>query len=260
MVSRVKWLILLLFPLVIWGQTNTEITILCDTPPEPQMTVLEQFLNAKDFNCAQLSQMEYTENNFGDFPRAIIVYIHKPLIPQVEDALLNYCNQGGRLIVLHHAIASAKLENKKWLPFAGIRLSKEHTSPFPWTVYSNGKMEIVKLLDHYITNNKVNWNDSTNYISSDQPSAAAVFPSFTIQETELLANQMFTDGRQKTVLLGYSFTDSETGKTITADRGGWFLPKEQGYFFYFVAGHNPSDFENQNFSQMIMNCITWERD
>ncbi len=260
MVSRVKWLVLLFFPLVILGEKNAEIIILCDTPPEPQMTVLQNFLITKDFNCDQWSQVEYTENYLDDFPGAIIVYIHKPLLPQVENALIKYCNQGGRLIALHHAIASAKLENKKWLPFAGIRLNKEQTSPFPWTVYSNGSMEIVKLLDHYITNNNVNWSNSTNYMSSDQPSAAALFPSFTIQETELLANQMFTDGRQKTVLLGYTFTDSETGAIITADRGGWFLGKGKGYFFYFVAGHNPSDFENQNTSQMILNCITWEWD
>ena len=42
------------------------------------------------------------------------------------------------------------------------------------------------------------------------------------------------------------------------DRAGWLKKHEKGEVVYFMPGHAATDFENDNFSRMILNAITWE--
>lgn len=53
---------------------------------------------------------------------AVVVYILAPILPAVEQALINYAEQGERLLVVHHSLASAKMQNPRWLDFLGVRI------------------------------------------------------------------------------------------------------------------------------------------
>ncbi len=64
-----------------------------------------------------LSLSNNSKNENSDF---VFMYVHKPLLVNTENALINYTTDGGSLSVLHHGIASAKMENPKWLDFSGF--------------------------------------------------------------------------------------------------------------------------------------------
>jgi len=253
-------LLLLLLLMVLSCQTNSpSVFLLCDTPPEPQMDALQKFIQARGYAVEQLSQKDFEGALSQKHPIAIVVYVHKPFVESVENQLIEYCTDGGKVIALHHAIASAKINNKRWLPFVGIRLSKELDAQYPWTVLHHGRFTMVNLNPHhFITSNNIHYDQKVRYISSDVPSDTSTYQGFTFKDTELLMNQMFIDGREKTVLFGYKFTDSANGKVYMADRAGWLLKKGRGYLFYFLPGHNVSDFENEIFCQIILNCLVWE--
>lgn len=246
-----------LFPV---NSHSEEIVILCDTPPESQMSLLEKSFADNHLQTRQMSQADFDtlaslEN------KSIVVYVHKPFIASVEKKLIDFCNDGGRLVVLHHAIASAKMQNRDWLPFCGIKLTKEKSARFPWTVLTNGTFHMVNLQPgHFVTTNKIDYDATVSYISSDQPSEMCSFQAFTLSDTELLMNQMFVDGRQKTVLFGYKFTDSVSGEIFMADRAGWLVKKNKGLLFYFLAGHCDADFLNKNFCRVILNALFFDPD
>lgn len=251
--------ILLAYPISSDAQGQGTIPIVCDTPPEEQMTVLQQFLDGGGFASAQYSQETVLPVLSAGAPRAVIVYVHQVLKEAVENALISYCLDGGNLIVLHHAIASAKMENRRWLPFAGINLSKDPDSRFPWKV-EQGKFLMINLNPgHFITSDKIVYDLRVPYMSSNTPSDTALFDAFSLGETELLKEQMFIDGAQKTILFGYLVNDTRNGRVYSADRAGWYRKEGKGYLFYFVAGHNEADFKNRNFSQLILNCLLWDR-
>ncbi len=231
--------------------------ILCDEPSEETMTTLADFLMAHDFNIISHTQKSFLAAIAETKPRAVIVYVHKPFLKETEEALFEYCDNGGRLIVLHHAIASAKVENPEWLDYTGVRLSPDHAL-YPWTVRRGGELFMVKLnSEHFVVNNGVRYDEHVAYRSSDAPSGAILAEAFSLGATELLMNQMFIDGRRKAVLLGYKYVDAENGDAFMADRAGWYLHKGKGLLFYYVAGHQASDFENESFCRIILNSIVW---
>ena len=239
---------------------SEEILLLCDTPPESQMSLLENFFVDNNLQTRQLSQADFSKLP-SLMNKSIIVYVHKPFLAPVEKKLIDFCNDGGRLVVLHHAIASAKMQNQNWLPFCGVGLTKDKTARFPWTVLVNGTFHMVNLWPgHFVTTNKMQYDATVSYASSDQPAEKCSFQAFTLPDTELLMNQMFVDGRQKTVLFGYKFIDSVSGKTFMADRAGWFVKKNKGLLFYFVAGHCDADFLNKSFCQVILNSLIFNPD
>jgi len=41
-------------------------------------------------------------------------------------------------------------------------------------------------------------------------------------------------------------------------RGAWLNKQGKGKVVYFMPGHAASDFENDNYAQMILNAITWK--
>ena len=70
-------------------------------------------------------------------------------------------------------------------------------------------------------------------------------------------NHKFTDGREKTVLMGLKFLDERNDQMFMQDRAGWLKGHGEGEVIYLMPGHAATDFENDNFAQMIMNSITW---
>jgi hypothetical protein len=215
---------------------------------ETQVTIVDQ-----DHLPASLEEYE-----------AVIIFIHKQLFEPTEVAMIDYTKKGGRLILLHHSVSSAKAKNTYFFDFLGIRLDHPETSRYPqapnegyaWT--DPVTVYMVNLNpNHFIVNHNIEWNDSIQYQSSDQPSILRTFPCIRFPESEVYLNHKFTDGREKTVLCGLKFYDTRNLTWYFQDRAAWIKPQGRGHIVYFLPGHTAKDYENKNMTQMILNAITW---
>ena len=229
----------------------------------PQMEVLATFLRDEgDLEVTVVEQSALPED--WSVYRAVIAYIHRDLEVPTENALITYTENGGRLIALHHSISSKKAENEFFFGFLGIRLdnpgeAKDPVLPGAGYGWRDETLTLVNLNPkHYITSHNVTWGDEILYTPSDQPSVEARYPSLTLHESEVYMNHKFTDGREKTVLMGFRFLDDRNGQMFMQDRAGWLKNYAKGEVIYLMPGHAASDFENDNFAQMILNAITWE--
>ncbi len=45
---------------------------------------------------------------------------------------------------------------------------------------------------------------------------------------------------------------------IMQPTSGWCQKKGKGWLFYYQAGHQIADFQNENFRQVILNTLEWE--
>jgi len=230
----------------------------------PQMEVLARILQEEGGLEVSVVEQSALPEDWSGY-RAVIGYIHRVLEVPAEKAIIAYTEQGGRYIALHHSISSKKAENEFYFDFLGIRLDDPGTSKYP--VMPGGgygwREEVTLTLvnlnpAHYITSHDMTWNEKVAYTPSDQPSVRAVYPSISLHESEVYMNHKFTDGRAKTVLAGFSFFDDRNGQVFMQDRAAWLKQYGQGEVVYFMPGHAVSDFENDNFSQMILNAITWQ--
>ena len=111
--------------------------------------------------------------------------------------------------------------------------------------------------DHYITKYNVKWDEVVYYTSSDHPSVERKYPSISLEDSEVYLNHKYTDGREKVILYGIKYYDNRNGQLFMQDRGAWIKNQGKGEIIYFIPGHNSSDYENQNVSQMILNAIKW---
>ena len=189
---------------------------------------------------------------------AVFMYLHKVVEQKAVDAMIRFTQSGGRLIVLHHGIASAKLNNPDWLSFVGIHIEPKDAVTNPWTLMVDVTHHLVNLNPgHYITSNNVDYPNRIEYTSADAPSWPGDCACITFRHTEFFKNQHFADGRQKTVLFG---TRCETGdgEVVVQDRGGWVKPSGDGWICYFQPGHLPDDFEQPAYQQILLNCLTWD--
>ena len=219
------------------------------------MAALAGFLETNGYAVAVLDQPKFLARRPAGPPYAMLMYIHNNLDAAAEAALIAYARGGGRLVVLHHGIASAKMRNKQWLPFAGIVLLARDHPAHPWKV-AFGDVEVVNLNPgHYVTSHKVNYDRTVAYRPRDEPSVEQQLPGFLLPDTEIYFNQLFSDGRQKTVLLGLK--SRVEGALHTDDRAGWYKPVEKGHLFYFQQGHHARDFEHPAFRQIILNSLEW---
>lgn len=190
---------------------------------------------------------------------AVFMYIHNKMAPQTEKILIDYATGGGRLIILHHGIASARVNNPDWLKLTGIYLAPRNDKERPWKVISNTTHTIVNLHpNHYITSHKVKYERQIEYQPSDHPSIAKKYPAIDLHDTEVFLNQQFTDGREKTILLGFHCTDPKTNKTYMQDRAGWYKKTKKGWLFYLQPGHKKQDFQNKSYLQIILNTLSWK--
>ena len=223
-----------------------------------QLEPLAEFLRTEgDFDVRRIDQKDLGEGLSAY--HAVFMYIHGPFNTAAEKALIDYATGGGRLVVLHHGIASARVRNPDWLRMAGIAIAPRDDPKRPWRVIAQTTHTLVNLQpNHYITSHKVTYDRTVEYASSDCPGAPAKLPAIDLPNTEVFINQQFTDGQEKTVLFGSTCTDPQTGRTVMQDRGGWYKPAGRGRLFYLQPGHAESDFRNRNYCQIILNCLTWE--
>ena len=223
------------------------------------MEALAEFLRGEGQYSVECVAQSGPDPDLGQF-EAVFVYVHSIMEAHVEEALIDYVLDGGRLIVFHHTIASAKVANPDWLRFVGIHIAPRDDPHYPWLVVQ-GTHTLVNLAPgHYITTHGVDYDRMIEYRSSDAPSVSSAYPALDLPETEVFLNQHFADGRAKTVLFGFRVTHPETGKVIMQDRSGWYKPAGKGWLFYLQPGHAASDFRHRAFGQIILNCLHWKPD
>jgi len=228
----------------------------------PQMEVLAKFLRVEGGLDVTVVEQSALPEDWSAY-RATIAYVHRELEVPTEKAIIAYTENGGRYIALHHSISSKKAVNEFYFDFLGIRLdnpteAKKPVMPGGGYGWRDETLILVNLNPaHYITSHNVTWDDEIPYTPSDQPSVEALYPSISLHESEVYMNHKFTDGREKTVLMGFRFLDDRNGQMFMQDRAGWLKKYGEGEVIYFMPGHAATDFENDNISQMILNAIIW---
>ena len=108
---------------------------------------------------------------------------------------------------------------------------------------------------NYITSHNVKYEGKTSYKSSDLGTPEREYPSFTLNNSEVYLNHVFTDGKDKTILMGFKWQDPKTGKVWMQDRAGWYKKAENGWIIYLQPGHSITDFENGTYSQIVLNAL-----
>lgn len=223
----------------------------------PQMDVLEAFFEANGYTVDRAEQ-DAMPKSLKQYD-GVVEFVHGAMNDETAAKLIDYANQGGRLIVIHHGISSKKKQTKGWYEFLGMELDGREgvKNRYVWT--HDVDLIFVNLQpEHYITSHKVNYDQTIDYAPSDQPSLTQTLPAILFKDSEVFINHQFTDGREKTVLFGFVYVDKETGKTYMQDRSGWYKPRGKGWAFYFQPGHAVSDFEHKNYCQILLNCLTFK--
>lgn len=223
----------------------------------PQMDVLQEFFEANGYSVDRAEQDAMPES-LSKYD-GVVEFIHGALKDETAAKLIDYANQGGRLIVIHHGISAKKKQTKGWYEFLGVDLDGREGIPKRYVWRHDIDLIFVNLQpNHYITSNKVNYNKKIDYLPSDQPSPLQLLPAIVFKNSEVFLNHQFTDGREKTVLFGFTYIDPDNGKTYMQDRSGWYKKRGKGWAFYFQPGHSVSDFEHKNYCQILLNCLTYQ--
>lgn len=259
---QVLFLLICLCLFSIKSEAQTRVLIIQDELP--QMEVLSDFISENGESIdIQIVDQDHLPGSMAEYD-AVIVYIHRQLFENAEKWIIEYTRKGGRFICLHHSISSGKASNKNYFPFLGIRLDGTENSTdaeLPGAGYAwvdPVTLTIVNLNDqHYVTNHKVEWGEKIPYQSSDLSVKRQKFPSISLPESEVYLNHKFTDGKDKTILLGLKFLDTRNNELFMQDRAGWYKKAGKGEIFYLMPGHSSIDFQNSNYSQMILNAINY---
>ncbi len=233
------------------SRTDNRVLILSDE--WPSMYRLAESINSDGSYMIDSSDQKHLPDNLDRYA-FIFMYIHKTLENDVEDRLIAYANDGGRLIVLHHGVASAKMQNLLWLGFLGVELFSGDDPQYPWKVLADTTHIMVNLNPgHFITSNGMVYEKTIDF-KSDYPQAPeGTYPAFDLPGTEIFLNQRFTKDSERTILFGVA---TENGD-IMQPTSGWYRKTAKGWLFYYQAGHRAEDFVNKNFSQAIRNTMDW---
>jgi len=245
------------------GQSGAPKKVLIIQDELPQIEVLAGFLREQGGLEVTVVDQEALPEDFSPF-HAVIGFIHEDLKVPTEKAIIDYPRGGGRHILLHHTISSHKARNEFYFDFLGIQLDNPRKSSKP--VEPGGgygwrhvpTLTLVNLNpEHYIVSHKVKWGENIPYTPSDFPSAEGMYPTIALEKSEVYLNHKFTDGREKTVLMGLKYFDDRNQQLFMQDRAGWIKRAGKGDIIYILPGHEPSAYENPNISQMILNAINW---
>jgi hypothetical protein len=239
----------------------------------PAMEILATYLKARGGIDSTIVDQASAPADWAGFA-AVIGYVHGALQEPIELKIIDYTKRGGRYVCLHHSISSGKAKNRYYFDFLGVRLpgaeqSREPAQPGGHYAWRDPIAQTIVNLNpgHYITSHDVTWPERAAYRRSDQPAGAASasadagaereYPAFTLKETEAYMNVEFTDGAEKTVLLGFRYLDDRNGALFMQDRSGWVKPSGQGWIVYLQMGHFAKEFEHPVVAQLILNAVTW---
>lgn len=242
--------ITLLIPFMLNGYTQQHILIIADE--WPQMDLMAKKIMENDHSLIQKSEQDQIASDLSGFD-FVFMYVHKPLYHHAEQILINYATEGGSLIVLHHGIASAKMQNPAWLGFLGIQLFPRDHQQYPWGVLSDTTHTMVNLFPgHFITGNGIHYEKRIPFYSEYDTIYRGVYEAFDLRHTEIFLNQHFT-GERHNILFGFSTADGSRMQPTS----GWYKKTGKGWVFYYQAGHSITDFENQNFMRILLNTLQW---
>ncbi len=219
----------------------------------PQMQALTQQINEDEkFEIDSVEQENFPQDlKEYDF---VFMYLHKVLEEKTEKGLINYANQGGTLIVLHHGIASAKMKNPGWLEFLGIKLYPAEEQ-YGWKVLQHTTHTLVNLSpNHFITTDKISYEKSVHFQSDYSEELEGEYQAFDLPDTEIFVNQRFADIKKKNILFGFIAEDAQ----VMQPTSGWYQKTGKGWLFYYQPGHQIADFQNRNLKQIILNTLEWK--
>jgi hypothetical protein len=217
----------------------------------PAMQVIADKLKAQENIAAKVIWQTNLPPSLKQF-EAVMVYIHKDLPPEAERAFIDYANDGGKLILLHHSISSGKRKNRDWFKFIGVTLPEADISQGGYKWIEGVTFQLFSLApSHYIMTNKLRYPEQVP-AGGDQSTK----PGFTLHDSEVYLNHVLNGPR--TVLMGLRYTDPKSGSTYTQNTAGWFKKAGKGWLVYFMPGHRKEDFENSSYGQMVVNSVTWK--
>ncbi len=234
---------------------SAALQIVCDE--RPQMEVLKEWLQEQGHQVTIFDQRNFA--TAPSKPAGIFMYVHGMLDEAAGKRLIRFAKEGGRLIILHHGIASAKLQSPGWMQFVGISILPRNASEYPWAVLSGVSFEMVNLAPgHYVTTHRIDYPAKASYRRSEQPSQGESLPAFTIADTEAYLNQLYTPGQRRILLFGMKCQDPIGGTSYEQDTGAWMMRSGKGWIFYFQPGHHARDFQVPQFRQILLNALTWK--
>ncbi len=246
-------IVITFFSLVVCNYPKDKGKILIVADEWPPMLALSEIIKENGKYKIDTVSQERVQQDLSDY-RFVFMYVHKVLLENTETALINYANQGGKLIVLHHGIASAKMENPAWLEFLRIKLYPRKEQ-FGWNVLQHVTHTMVNLAPgHFITTNNIKYEKNIYFISDYSNTLKGEFQAFDLPNTEIFLNQRFTNLAKKKILYGFYSGDSN----IMQPTSGWYQKTGKGWLFYYQAGHQIGDFQNPNFKQVLINTLEWE--
>jgi len=249
----IRTILILIMPLLIVSCTQKKILIIADEWPQMDAMAdeLDEYVDY-DIQKAEQDQIDFALSAF-DF---VFMYVHKPIVRDVEKAFINFTNGGGSLIVLHHGIASSKMQNPAWLDFLGIELFPRDHKKFPWGVIGQTTHTMVNLYPgHFITTNGIKYDKTIPFRSEYDTIFNGEYPAFDLPDTEIFLNQRLRDDQIK-VLFGFKNADGSRMQPTS----GWYKESGKGRIFYYQAGHSVADFENPNFIRVLLNTMEWKPD
>ncbi len=219
----------------------------------PAMEVLAAKLKATEGIESKLVKQTEIPADFSQYS-ALVVYIHRSIGEPAEKTFIQYAENGGKLVLLHHTISSRKRENKFWLPFLKVELPKTDFEKGGYKWIDPVRLEIVNLAPKdYITSHKVKYESKIRYTSSERGGGEKEYPGFTLEDTEVYLNHVLSAPR--TILLGLKYADAKTGKTYMQDRAGWYGKGGKGWVVYLAAGHSAHEFEHPAYGQIVVNAV-----
>jgi hypothetical protein len=189
--------------------------------------------------------------------RAVIVYLHGELQAAAEHKFIQYAQDGGDLILLHHTISSRKRENKDWFSFLHIELPATSFTDGGYAYFDPVTFQVVALAaGNPVITDHVTFDQKTAF-TDPLTGSERQLPATSFSETEVYVNHVLSGNR--TVLLGLKYTDPKTNKVYTQPTAGWLLPTGKGTVFYFMMGHRAEDFDNAAYRQILDNAVEYRR-
>ena len=187
--------------------------------------------------------------------RAVVVYLHGELQASAEHKFIQYANDGGNLILLHHTISSRKRENKDWYNFLHIELPSKPFAEGGYAYFDPVTYQVVNLAPtNPVTTRHVVFDQKAAFLSSGGES---ILPATSFPDTEVYVNHVLSG--QRIPLLGMKYTDAKTGKVYMQNTAGWMMPAGKGGVFYFMMGHRAEDFDNAAYRQILDNAVEYAK-
>jgi hypothetical protein len=160
-------------------------------------------------------------------------------------------------------ISSGKSKNKYYFDFLGVRmddidLARQPADPGGHYAWREGVVQTVVNLapKHYITSNGISWPEETMFTSTGAGQREC--PALTLADSEVYMNVKFTDGGDKTILLGFKYLDDRNKVLHQQATDGWLKPSGKGWIVYLQMGHSTHEYQNPSVAQMVLNAIAWK--